>query len=282
MNVVLISTTDVGSGRSGVLERMVQSVAQAAATRPDMTVSMLLLLQRCPPHWQRSLAESLPPFVRTIAVDDRLSLSAARNRMLELAAASGLIAESTVVGFPDDDCWYPAGVLEHVIRAFEREPRLDMWFSRYSSTPTPLIEIPQAASAAGAGDVIRNASSNTMFVRGRILRQGVAFDEALGVGTRIGGGEDTEFALCAHLRGGLSLYLPAEVIGHRDKNPGLRAKYYGGALIAIARHAGRETRVTAELARKLAVGVWLVLSRQLPFAAFTQAVAAAVRSRRAA
>lgn len=282
MNVVLISTTDVGSGRSGMLDRMVQSVAQAIAARPEVPVSMLLLLQRCPPHWQRSLTESLPPFVRTMAIADRLSLSAARNRMIERATASGLVAESTVVGFPDDDCWYPAGVLEHVIRAFEREPRLDLWFSRYSSTPAPLIGISQSANAAGPRDVVRNASSNTMFVRGRIVRQGVAFDEALGVGTQVGGGEDTEFALRAHLRGGLSLYLPAEVIGHRDKNPGLRAKYYGGALIAIARHAGRETRVSAELARKLAVGVWLVLSRQLPFIAFTQAVAAAMRSRRAA
>jgi hypothetical protein len=121
-----------------------------------------------------------------------------------------------------------------------------------------------------------------MFVRGRIVKSGAVFDESLGVGTPTDGGEDTEYALNAHIRGGLSLYLPAEVIGHRDKNPRLRAKYYRGGLIAITRHAGREMRIGVELVRKLLVGVWLVLSRQLSASAFASAVGAALRLRRIA
>ena len=122
---------------------------------------------------------------------------------------------------------------------------------------------------------------NTMFVRGRVLRETAAFDETLGIGTVNGGGEDTEFALRAWLSTRHALYLPAAVIGHRDKTPQLRPKYYRGGLIALARHA-RQPRIGFELARKLAVGLWLVGTRQLPVAAFRTAVSAAMKSRRPA
>lgn len=281
MNVVLISTSDVGSGRSRVLGRMLRSVEQAKLARPELDVSMLLLLQRCPQQWRQSLNDSFPRFVRAASTDGRVSLSVARNVLLAEALSSGLIGDSTIVAFPDDDCWYPDGVLEHVTQTFALSPRLDLWFCRYSSTPAGIERAP-APRIATARDVVRQASSNTMFVRGRIVKSGMVFDESLGVGTPTDGGEDTEYALNAHVRSCLSLYLPAEVIGHRDKNPRLRAKYYRGGLIAIARHASREMRIGVELVRKLLVGVWLVLSRQLPAAAFVRAVGAALRPRRIA
>jgi hypothetical protein len=108
------------------------------------------------------------------------------------------------------------------------------------------------------------------------------FDETLGVGTPNGGGEDTEFALRVYLSSRQSLYLPAPVIGHRDKTPQLRPKYYCGGLIALARHARGEPRVGLELARKLAVGLWLVATRQLTVASFVRAVVAAAKSSRPA
>jgi hypothetical protein len=260
---------------------MLRSVAQADAARPDMDISMLLLLQQCPQQWRRSLAESFPRFVRPASIDGRVSLSVARNVLLAEALSSGLIGDSTIVAFPDDDCWYPDGVLEHVTQTFALSPQLDLWFCRYSSAPAGIERAP-GPRIATAHDVIRQASSNTVFVRGRIVKSGAVFDESLGVGTPTDGGEDTEYALNAHVRGGLSLYLPAEVIGHRDRNPRLRAKYYRGGLIAIARHAGREMRIGVELVRKLLVGIWLVLSRQLPPSAFARAVGAALRLRRIA
>jgi hypothetical protein len=118
---------------------------------------------------------------------------------------------------------------------------------------------------ASPRDVIRQASSNTIFVRGRVLRDDRVFDETLGVGTVNGGGEDTEFALRAWL-----------------STPQLRPKYYRGGLIALARHARQQPRIGFEFARKLAVGLWLVGTRQLPVAAFRTAVSAAMKSRRPA
>jgi hypothetical protein len=224
----------------------------------------------------------LPGFAQAIPTADALSLSAARNVLLARAASTGLIDSETIVGFPDDDCWYPDGTLDYVTQLFEQHPQLDLWFSRYASNPVTVSGLAPALREAAPRDVIRNASSNTIFVRGRVLTADAAFDETLGVGTPNVGGEDIEFALRAHLLSRESLYLPAPVIGHRDKSPELRPKYYRGGLIALARHARQEPGIGFELARKLAVGVWLVLTLQLPATGFMKAVIAAARSGRPA
>lgn len=282
MNLILISTSDVESGRADVLDRMLRSVEAAAAVlHPRVSIKVLLLLQKCHEYQYWKIGQTLPSFVQAIPAAETLSLSAARNQLLSYASFNGMIDAETVVGFPDDDCWYPHGVLELIARSFAQSPHLGLWFSRYSSNPVAVAEVKRAMRAASPRDVIREASSNTMFVRGRVLRETAAFDETLGIGTVNGGGEDTEFALRAWLSTRHALYLPAAVIGHRDKTPQLRPKYYRGGLIALARHA-RQPRIGFELARKLAVGLWLVGTRQLPVAAFRTAVSAAMKSRRPA
>lgn len=265
-----------------MLERMVRSVEQAAAVLDTrVSIGILLLLQRCPEYRYWALSRSLPAFVQAIPCTEAMSLSAARNLLLTYAKSNGMIDSTTVVGFPDDDCWYPAGVLESITRSFATESKLGLWFSKYSSAPVP-IALADRAGRATARDVVREVSSNTMFVRGHVLRSAAVFDETLGVGTVNGGGEDTEFALRAYLASAQSLYVPAPVIGHRDKSPQLRPKYYRGGLIALARHARQQPRIGVEFARKLAVGVWLVGTRQLPVRAFRTAVAVALKSRRPA
>ena len=67
-----------------------------------------------------------------------------------------------------------------------------------------------------------------MFVRGKLIQSGAVFDEGLGVGTPIGGAEDTEFALRAHILATQTMYLDAAVIGHRDKNPAIALQVLSG------------------------------------------------------
>lgn len=282
MNVVLISTSDVSQGRSDSLNRLLHAVERVATRRPDFSIVLLLLLQKCPDELFRSVSEPFPSFVESTATGRQISLSAARNTLLIRASSIGLIDDATVVGFPDDDCWYPEDTLEYIVDAFGHNPQLDLWFCRYASRPHTPAESGVAPAVARARDVIRQASSNTMFLSGAVLKSSGSFDEALGVGTFNGGGEDTEFALRAYLRGRQSVYFPSEIIGHRDNTPHLRRKYYRGALIAIARHAKREPWVGVELVRKLLVGIWLVVSGQLSLASYTEAVRAAVQSNRVA
>jgi hypothetical protein len=261
---------------------MIRSVEDAAHLNPRLSIKVALLLQRCPEYLYWTLSQKLPSFVQALPVSHALSLSAARNYLLSHIVAGGLIESDTVDGFPDDDCWYPAGTLDFVAQSFAQMPSLDLWFCRYASLPVSLARTEAEPRKATPREVVRYASSNTMFVRGRILQAGMAFDESLGVGTPNGGGEDTEFALRAYLASRRSIYFPAPVVGHRDNIPQLRPKYYRGGLIALARHAPREPRIGFELIRKLAVGLWLVGTRQLAITTFSKAVAAALRSRRPA
>ncbi len=213
LSLLLISTSDVEGGRTETLDRMIATVAAFAARRPATPVTLMLLLQ----HSRDPVARTWPPFVEASHVPGRLSLSAARNRLIAQARGRGRFRDDVVVLFPDDDCWYPDGVLDGIVGAFGARPRLDFWFCPYSSAPQPYppgLEVP-----ATAAQVTRRASSNTFAFRGRILDDGPGFDETLGVGTPNGGGEDTAFALVTYGRARESLYVDRACIGHPDPIP---------------------------------------------------------------
>jgi hypothetical protein len=263
----------VKAGRSQALDRMLASVACTVSSRPDLSITVLLLLQKYPAGALPS--DGLPAFVDVSMIPHQMPLSAARNVLLSRALSRRLIGDATVVGFPDDDCWYPPGTLEYIANQFSRGPELDLWFCRYSSDPAAISDVGNDPRPARARDVIRHASSNTMFVRGKLIQSGAMFDENLGVGTPIGGAEDMEFALRAHILGSRTMHFDAALIGHRDKNPQLRAKYYRGGLVAIARHAQRQGGIVIELARKIAVGGWLTLRGELSFGGFLGALSEA-------
>jgi hypothetical protein len=278
MDFVLITTSNVSAGRSEALQRMLGSVRQSVEGQRDRRLTLSLLLQECPS--QLTLLGAFPQFVDLSQVPERLSLSTARNILLKRAANRGLIGPDTIVGFPDDDCWYPDGLLDRVAGEFERSPDMDLWFCRYGSRPA--LAGDGFARRARTREVVRQASSNTMFVRGTVLQPEMLFDEELGVGTAAGSAEDTEFALRVHLLRRQSRYVDRVLIGHRDKNSAIRAKYYQGGLMAIARHARRQRRVTGELCRKIGVGAWLTLRGELSFAGYRSALQAGAKAWRVA
>ncbi len=264
--ILMLSTTDIAGGRRDLLERMLASVAAFAAERPDVPLTMILLAQNAganEPAW--------PPFAVVQRVPGRLSLSAARNYMLAEARRRGLLDARTVVLFPDDDCWYPPGALSAIHAAFASRPDLDLWFCRYASTP---VEASTASDRpASAAETARRASSNTIAVRGHLLAAGLAFDESLGVGTPNGGGEDTDFALAALGRARVALFRDAACIGHRDSDPSFVARYYRGALLALAANADI-SGVAREYHRKLLVGLYFLLRGRLGPGPYVRAVTA--------
>jgi hypothetical protein len=78
------------------------------------------------------------------------------------------------------------------------------------------------------------------------------------VGTINGAVEDTDVAIRAFARAKRSAFLDASVVGHRDPDPALRSRYYRGSLVALSRHARKVKAVPMELARKIAIGLYLV------------------------
>jgi glycosyltransferase involved in cell wall biosynthesis len=245
---------------------MVQSVEMFLDHHGPVGLQLHLLLQNCKPG---AALPDFPDWVHIHQIDHQISISAARNRLVDpLLAHNGIQAE-TLVLFPDDDAWYPAGSLEHIASLFTNVRDLDLWFCRYGSAARysrPKDEKPSFQ------DVLSYASSNTIAVRGRILLETGGFDERLGLGTPARGGEDTEFAIRAHFASRKTLFADAKLIGHRDPSPEFRSRYYLGGLAAIRRYARKSLSARAAFLRKLAVGAAFVLLRRHTLADFSGAI----------
>jgi hypothetical protein len=267
MQVVLVSTTDLASPRRDVLDRMLASMIASTRELPEDQVTLAMLFQNC----ADGRLPPLPPFAVGLAIDRRVSLSAARNQVLnQLARAGHAFDADTVIAFPDDDCWYPPGLLRQVVGLFRREARLDLWFCRYAPQPVPATLDGRPLAPAPMRDIVRQASSNTIFLRGSVVAALGPFDEQLGVGTPLGGAEDLDYALRAAARSRLAACTAEPLVGHRAKNAQLRARYYMSGLLVLARHLRRGTM--AEFLRKIAVGLYLVLRRELSPALFVSAL----------
>lgn len=277
--IALLTTTDLQGARLEELKRLFESVERIRQARPDLPVRHLLLLQRCNDLAAGVALVGAPEWMDVSASAGQISLSAARNRMLDTLLGDG-IADDAVVAFPDDDAWYPDGTFGHVLTAFESRSSLDLWFCRYG---------PQAAFDPGAvpvrptlQQVLSFASSNTMALSGRLLKKIGGFDETLGLGTPAKSGEDTEFAMRAWLGAREIMFEDARMVGHRDFSAAVRAKYYGGSLLAIAQHASRSGAGCLAFLRKLLVGVALVARGDLPPAALLRAWGALFSAKRRA
>ena len=268
MDLTLLTTCILRDAVPDVLLRMLRSV-EANAEGHD--IRLFLLLQNCDAERAAGLPP-LPGFVTLLTVPSMLSLSAARNILLKAASNAGTLHGVSLVAFPDDDCWYPEGLVSE-LKALFADPTLDFAFCKYATATVAAPRLADIARPADASTVARNASSNTIFIRGDVVARIGRFDPALGVGTPNNGGEDIEYALRAFIAARKTVFLPAELVGHRDKMPELRAKYYRGCLMALRRHAGTDSGVAREYARKLAVGLALVLRREMSLKDFTTAIA---------
>ncbi|GIZ52852.1 hypothetical protein NCCP691_28660 [Noviherbaspirillum aridicola] len=264
--IVLLTTCDLAGGRSAELLRLLGSVQHAMQAAP-LTIRHYILLQRAPGGPPAELLAAAGDTSCVMAIGDRVSLSRARNLLLCRARQEGALSRALWVAFPDDDAWYPQGVLAEVNGLFSAHGSLALVTCRYGADPVPLQR--GAATRAfrplrGYGDLVRVVSSNTLMVRASVVEAVGGFDERLGVGARINGGEDLDYALRALARGnGAALVAADPLIGHRDRMPWVRSRYFAGSLFALARAARSRPRLTAQMLRKLAVGVSLLALREL-------------------
>lgn len=266
MSFVLLTTTDLNGGRDELLRRLFRSLGPAAASHP---ITVHLLVQRV---GDVPLGE-VPSFVRVHHHEGRVSLSRARNMLLERLDWDA-IASDAIIAYPDDDAFYPDGLLDGVAGLFAQRPQLDFWFCRYASRPEAFSRVAPPVPARAA-QVARNASSNTIFVRRDLARAIGGFDESLGVGAPYAGGEDTEYALGAYRRARETLYTAADLVGHRDRLTDLRSRYFPGSLMAIGRHALRDPGIGREFARKVAIGIYMAGHREMPIGTLVHSLLAA-------
>lgn len=117
------------------------------------------------------------------------SLSKARNEAIRIGLASDIVA------FPDDDCWYPPGLLSSIGEIFRNHVDIDCVCV---DVRDPIRNVPIGKRPKGHVDVsFRNVfkipiSVGIFMRRTAFVKVGPFFDEKLGVGTAIGSGEETE------------------------------------------------------------------------------------------
>jgi hypothetical protein len=275
--VILISTCGAND-RPDLLQRMLDSVAQSEVQLSGR-IKLFLLIQKCSEELLGNLAVSAPSFVKSYCYPHQISISAARNRLLSQALDEPVLWQRMIVAFPDDDAWYPSGTIETIVKEFESDERLGLWFCRYSSAPVSAATLgASSVRQPSLGETIRYASANTTFLRGDLVNRIRKFDETLGVGSENGSGEDTDFAIKAFALAPRTIYLDNVAVGHRDFNSILRARYYRGSLITLGRYTGVIKGMYKQFIRKLAVGSYLTLSGQLAPRQYVSAVRAALAS----
>lgn len=260
--LLLLTTADMQAQRDDELRRLVRSVELFRQSNPDVPVHHLMLLQRCTNREAAIGQIGLPAWMEVVATEQLVPLSKARNMMLrQMAQRPDVYRADCVLAYPDDDAWYPDGSLDYIYRRFRDDAELDFWFCRYGSAaafePAPVEHHP------GLQEVIARGSSNTLVLRGRIAKTICGFDENLGLGTPAKSGEDTDYAMRAFFAAKKVSHAPYRMVGHRDFDRAIRAKYFGGTLVALGRHKTVSASAYVAFLRKIAVGTALLLKGEL-------------------
>lgn len=123
-----------------------------------------------------------------------------------------------IVGFPDDDCVYPAGTLEFVAREFA-DPGLGVLTGPAEAPGGGLGSGRWAAARApiGRDNAFTTIICFNLFLRRDVLARIGGFDEALGVGAEFGACEENDLVIRAIAAGARALYDPALRVVHPDK-----------------------------------------------------------------
>ncbi len=237
-----------------------------------------VLLQNCGPAVLARQRGAAPAHRRIEAVEGRLSLSAARNRLMDAAFREEPAGRDDIVGFPDDDCWFPAGFLARVAGVFGSRPALDLVVCRCARAPDPAVFDASDLAPVSARAIVRLSSSNTMFLRGSLPGPVGDFDPGLGLGTPAGGGEDTDYVIRAFLRSREAGFIDRALVGHPEPDRDSAAKYFRGAFIVLARHARSRPALTREFLRKLLVGLYFIGRGQLSPGTYTRALGDGLRA----
>jgi len=187
-----------------------------------------------------------------------LGLARARNVGLREVTAD-------VVGFPDDDCSYPPGLLDGLAERFAGDPELDGLTGRAEDERGRSSASWKADAALLTADNLWNrANAATMFLRRELVGRLGDFDERLGLGsgTPWSSGEETDYLVRAVAAQARIAYDPTLIVLHDvradDAAIGLRDGASVGYL--LRKHGYPARTVTRMLARPVG-GVLLALAR---------------------
>lgn len=204
----LISLIMGTKGRTDELRRFLHSLA----AQTSRSAELIVVDQNEDDRVDRVL-RSAPLDIPTSIIKSKPGLSRARNIGLRQARGS-------IIGFPDDDCWYPPDLLSRVLQAFG-DGGPDVVCGRSCDQDGREERAwPRTARKVDYLNVWRCAISFTIFARSRVFDAVPSFDEELGVGsgTIYGSGEETDFLIRTLRAGSRIEYTPDIVVFHPVKS----------------------------------------------------------------
>lgn len=221
--------------RDAEFERLLRSIMAQELSG----VQLIVVDQNTPPRARDLVAQLSPEFDVKILETGRVGISAARN--IALAHVEG-----PVIGFPDDDCWYPDGLLPAILFGFEAQLDYDVLTCKTLDEHfQPAIgKFLKTSQDIRKTNVFWAGNSNGLFFRKAAIDRTGGFDERLGVGADgpFGAGEETDLLLRLLSNGSRGRYLAGLHVHHpsvpeNTESAVLRAARYAPGLgNLMARH----------------------------------------------
>lgn len=192
-------------GRPEEFARLVESVV---ATAPDGQVELVVCDQSADRSCARLLEELDPPLPWQVTTSGR-GASVGRNAGLELVRGS-------LLGFPDDNCWFPEGALARVLDTFAAQPELAGLSGQQRTLDgrPSMLRWPDRGVPVTRTNFMKTSIMSTMFFRRSQLDRVGRFDEGMGVGSAgwYGAGEESDLLLRVLADGGDVQYDPDLVV----------------------------------------------------------------------
>lgn len=256
--VLLITTAICQESTERDLARLFSSIGN----RNDISVKMVLLLQ----NYEEKLNLSIPSYVDVMKIDNIVSLSKARNLMIQHINKFTVFSRYDVVAFPDDDCWYPKNSFYEIVN-YMAENKVDYFVTKYRYSDHDEL------SNVSLRDVklkkfLEFSSSITVFISGGLFEKNSSFDEKLGVGAEYLGGEDLDFSLLAYFYAKNRVFANGYLMAHKDRNIKNKVKYFEGSLFVFRKNSNLHPVIKMLLVRKLLVGLYYVIRSKMPLSSY--------------
>jgi glycosyltransferase involved in cell wall biosynthesis len=220
-------------GEAPTLNRLLASLA-----RQETTTLECIVVDQNPDDRLESLLDPWRSRFKILRL--RCAPGASRARNLGLLHATG-----DIIAFPDDDCWYSAGLLPSVEEWFHRHPHFDIFTvgARDENGVPSGNRWLQSSCEIRSINVFRTTFCSSIFLRRAVACGGTQFDETIGPGggTRWSCGDETDFILDLQRKGARGFFDRRWYVGHprRDMLSGeidsLRAAGYGRGMGHVLR-----------------------------------------------